>query len=104
MEEFGESGFKTPYQAAGGEFPESSEAGGDDERTESGEVAREPLLLSGSLSQRKVRSMSTGLKSTWKHVRRGLSNEKHVVADAFIDTKENKPQYLKKEYCNDLLV
>ena len=100
-------GFVTPYEGIPGEQNslDSSENGRLGDVQESENLTREPLLFSQNNStKRKERSVSKSLKSTLKHVRDGLSNEKHVVADAFIDSSQNKPQYVNREYSNDLLV
>ena len=101
----GENKFDSPYEPMGeGESPDTSRKTKMDTNSEN--FSREPLLLSQSYSgtKRKNRSMSKNLKSTWKHVRRGLSSEGHVVADAFIDSTHNRPRYVVSEHCNDLLV
>lgn len=110
--------FETPYSAMTVEedslVSDSVSKATSQERDgtkQSGDVTREPLLLDHSHSipserRRKNRtaSMSMSLKNTWKHVREELSSEKRVVADAFIDSNQNMPQYAKKEYSSDLLV
>lgn len=60
-----------------------------------------PLVSS---TEAKPRRYSTSLKNTLKQMKRELSSERRVVADAFIDSTKNKPQYVKMDYSNDLLV
>ena len=52
----------------------------------------------------RIRKSSMNLKHKLKQVREEFSSERRVVADAFIDSSNNKPHYVKEEYCNDLLV
>lgn len=49
-------------------------------------------------------SLKKKLKRTRERIQAGLSTEERVVADAFIASNKNRPQYMKKEHTNDLLV
>lgn len=44
------------------------------------------------------------LRNRLKQMKAGLSNEKQGIADAFIKSTDNKPQYMKEEHSSDLLV
>lgn len=54
----------------------------------------------------RARSHSTGvrLKNRLKQMKAGFSSEKSGIADAFIESTKNKPQYMKEEHSHDLLV
>lgn len=54
----------------------------------------------------RARSFSSGksLKNRLKQVKAGFSSEKRGIADAFIESSKNKPQYMKEEHSNNLLV
>ena len=74
-----------------------------------GDGAEEPdrggmkeLLVSPSGTR--ARSHSSGLKNRLKQIRAEFTNERQSIADAFIDSTKNKPQHMKDEHSEDVLV
>lgn len=60
--------------------------------------------LSVGARDRSPSSSGMKLKNRLKQMKAELSYEERGVADAFIDSTKNKPQYMKDEHSNDLLV
>lgn len=61
-------------------------------------------LVTPEESRHRSSSTAVRLKNRLKQMGAGFYSEKRAVADAFIDSNKNKPQYIKDDYSNDLLV
>lgn len=64
-----------------------------------GGEGRRRLMSAGSRNR-----SSSRMRRRLKRVKAGFVQEKRVVADAFIEPDKNRPQYMKEEYSQDLLV
>lgn len=99
-EENGSDGYEHHYTAMdGGDQPGTSSNTLVDP-----EPNHEDLRPLVSPSEARYRSTSVRLKDKLKQMGEGFYSERRVVADAFIDSTKNRPQYMKDEHSSDLLV
>lgn len=73
----------------------------DDGAEEPDRGGMKELLVSPSGNRRRHNSR---LKNRLKQIRAEFTNERQSIADAFIDSSENKPQHMKDEHSEDVLV